>query len=196
MHIYLFDRNEIDDGYEKVRNICKAYSLEKEWESTPIAVNPKGKPYFVGISDLHFSISHTKNVWACAIDSQPLGFDIEEVDRLKEDTVRGPVLKEDKWIKLAKRFYTNKEYQYILSGGRDAFLQIWVRKEAYLKYKGTGLSPGLNSIELIEKGRLISRLANEWVDGINLGPGLVSAYCSENEREIDKIVDCRKSPYI
>ncbi|MGL6344173.1 MAG: 4'-phosphopantetheinyl transferase family protein [Waterburya sp.] len=55
-------------------------------------------------------------------------------------------------IKLAKRFFTHREFQLIADlTGREqqiAFYQLWTAKEAYLKAIGTGLSSSLTEVEL------------------------------------------------
>ncbi len=52
---------------------------------------------------------------------------------------------------LAKRFFTNKEYEIISSLAKDkqneAFYRAWTRKEAYLKATGEGIS-GIEKVEV------------------------------------------------
>jgi 4'-phosphopantetheinyl transferase len=116
-----------------------------------IAREEKGKPYFQGlpadrsgrIPQVHFSVSHSGNWWGCLMADEPVGFDIEVCrDRVSHE-------------KIAGRFFTEEESDLILSGGPDVFFEVWVRKEAYLKYLGTGLAGGLDSFTVAENGRIL-----------------------------------------
>ena len=53
---------------------------------------------------------------------------------------------------LAKRVCTPEELRYISAGGEfdsARFLAVWTAKEAYLKYRGTGICGDLRKIETI-----------------------------------------------
>lgn len=192
MFIYLCNRDYIEDSEEKVRDFCIDYANKHGMhtyiinllKADPIITTPKGKPFFSTISDIHFSISHTDNIWAMAVDSLPLGFDIELAARFN-------LRKEDSWLRIAKRFFTSEEYDYVKEGGRAAFLKIWVRKEAYMKYIGGGLAMGLDKVKMIEKGSLLNSLNGSWIEGIHLGSEIEAAYCSGCKRTVEEIIDYR-----
>lgn len=78
--------------------------------------------------NLHISISH-KDQYAVAIaDTQPVGIDIERIENFSESA-----------INLA---FSSQENSLVLRAGEDrtlCFLRAWVAKEAYGKYRGTGL---------------------------------------------------------
>ena len=78
-----------------------------------------GKPYFKGL-DVCFNYSHSKNYIACAISNCDVGIDIEDADRKISDRV-------------------SKKY---LGGEKDdnKIIEKWVKKEAYSKLKGQGIS--------------------------------------------------------
>ncbi len=130
--IYLF-KNKIDH-YDFVKTIAaRKYNISKK--NLNILFSKHGKPYFENIMDFHFNISHSKDLITVAISESPVGIDIEYI--------RNPDLR------IAKRF-CDEEYNYITE--RDStirFFEIWTKKEAYLKYKGTGLSGGLKSINTL-----------------------------------------------
>lgn len=188
MHIYLCNRENADVEEKNLRRFCMEYVTHRELDSSvrilledaKLKTTPMGKPYFEGLDNLYFSISHSGKVWACAIDRESIGFDIEDLKKKRS------------YVNLANRFYTEEERDYVLKRGKEAFLKIWVRKEACLKYKGTGLSGGLSSIEIVHKDKLICDLSDCWVEGISIDYQLVTAYCSRHKRQIEKIVDCRR----
>lgn len=104
-----------------------------------ISTNDNGKPYIDGYGDFHFNISHSDSMLVIAYGDCELGIDVE---KLKEND-----------ITVAKRCFTKEEYEYIIGDisldchtkPQDRFCKIWTMKEAYLKYKGTGISVPLNS---------------------------------------------------
>lgn len=93
----------------------------------PIAVTPRGKPYFTH-GALHFSISHTPNHVFCALSDRPIGIDAEEADRNIS-------------LALAEKILSPGEMrQYAAAPDkRAALLTFWVLKEARAKCSGEGL---------------------------------------------------------
>lgn len=92
-----------------------------------------GKPYIEGHEDIFFNISHTHNVIAIAFSDNKVGVDIEKIT--------------ENSLEIAKRFFTEKENEYITNISIDpmkGFLEIWTKKEAFIKYLGLGLRKSLN----------------------------------------------------
>jgi 4'-phosphopantetheinyl transferase len=139
-----------------------------------IAREEKGKPFFQKlpadrcgrIPQVHFSVSHSGNWWGCLMADEPVGFDIE--------VCRDKVSHE----KIAGRFFTEAEADLILAGGPDVFFDVWVRKEAYLKYLGTGLAGGLDSFTVAENGRLLDQVKECFIRPVKIGDGVKASYCS------------------
>ncbi|MCZ8014424.1 MAG: beta-ketoacyl synthase N-terminal-like domain-containing protein [Limnobacter sp.] len=78
--------------------------------------------------NLHISISHKDQYGVAIADTQPVGIDIERIDNFSESA-----------INLA---FSSQENSLVLRAGEDrtlGFLRAWVAKEAYGKYRGTGL---------------------------------------------------------
>ena len=93
----------------------------------PIAVTERGKPYFPD-SPWHFSISHTPRHAFCVLSKCPIGIDAEEQDRKVN-------------LKLAEKVLSDGEklrFEHC-SDKKDAFLRLWVLKEASVKRTGEGL---------------------------------------------------------
>jgi 4'-phosphopantetheinyl transferase len=104
----------------------------------------KGKPSLVKTCNqegIEFNLSHTDNLALYAFTkNQKIGVDLEKIkDNCDIEN-------------LAKRFFTNNEYQVISNLERkqqpQAFFQAWTSKEAYLKATGEGLGGGLENIEI------------------------------------------------
>lgn len=100
------------------------------------------KPYLINSEDVHFNISHSNDYAICALDCMPVGIDIEQ--------------RKDANIKVAKRFFTKKEYEWIIDNDSDIrFNRIWTLKESYVKYKGVGIKLPFNEFEVMpEFGKL------------------------------------------
>ena len=108
--------------------------------------SPLGKPYLPEFSPALFvGVTHTDKTVVIAFDEKPFGIDCESNSRRvrrRESVMR--------------RFFSEKEQQYVRLGtyASDAletydrsdmainrrFLEIWVKKEAYVKYLGIGLA--------------------------------------------------------
>lgn len=97
-----------------------------------------GKPEMEGI---YFNLSHSHDYAVCVVSSQPVGCDIEKIERkTKAETV-------------ARRFFTDKEISYLMSQTEEKrlqeFFRIWTMKESYLKMTGEGMSCELNRVEFV-----------------------------------------------
>lgn len=107
--------------------------------SISLATNKYGKLYLANNDSYHFSISHTRNMIAVAVSNEPVGVDVEMI---RSDN-----------LKIAKRFFTENEIAYIEenpSGIFERFFEIWTKKEAYLKFLGTGLNTSLKSFSVFD----------------------------------------------
>ena len=102
-----------------------------------------GKPYLPEYPEIHFSISHSGDYWACAFAPVEIGLDLQEVTGVNGD-------------RIAKRFLHPEEYEWLSHVGFDRFCLIWAHKESYLKYTGEGLVGGLDSFSLTEILDIIS----------------------------------------
>ena len=80
------------------------FSLE-EIRDLRLARSPHGKPYFEDFlkpynkeeREVHFSVSHSGDWWACIIAEEPVGLDIEDISK-----------KSPKFEAIAKRFFTEE----------------------------------------------------------------------------------------
>ncbi len=92
------------------------------------AYEENGKPYLPFYRDIHFNLSHTRNAVLCAIDTKPIGADIEMI------SARG--------MKHLLSFFPEEQQAEIL-GAEDsilAFTRLWTRTESYLKLTGDGIT--------------------------------------------------------
>lgn len=129
-----------------IRKTASDY-LNVPMEQLKISYNPYGKPYIDNIRHFNFNISHSDDFVVIATSKYHVGIDIEKVKQINID--------------IAKRFFTNKEYEYISSFQSEkekefAFYQLWTLKESYVKALGQGISIPLNSFEVFMENSVIT----------------------------------------
>jgi 4'-phosphopantetheinyl transferase len=108
-------------------------------EDCPLCGGPHGRPTLLGLPDepagsgpLQFSLSRTAGLAAVALSSAVVGVDVEAATR--------PVGLDDLLAALHPR--------ELPVADRTAALRLWVRKEAYLKGRGTGLGLDPATVDL------------------------------------------------
>jgi len=110
-------------------------------ESFCFSKGKHGKPYIKNRPDLHFNLSHTKDIVVLAVSQAEslsrLGVDVEQVNARRGS------------YKLANRFFSVSEKHQLLeqtpweTAGVERFNQFWTLKEAFIKVLGTGLATPL-----------------------------------------------------
>lgn len=133
--VFLF-REKIDAGGSD-RKICAALEFCRRAGIDGIPVMPRlyrtssGKPY-VENGNVFVSVTHTPGLAAVAVSDGEIGVDAERSDRVVKNYGR-----------ICESRFSRREKEFVRSAGGDGaerFLQVWVKKEAYLKYTGQGLS--------------------------------------------------------
>lgn len=141
MHCCLFIFNEYDRKQHKsdaliIRCIEKYAGNQGITLDGEIAIHrDKGKPY-TNAMGIEFSVSHSQNIWACAVAQNPLGLDVQHRN-------------ECEYEKIAKRFFHVAEYEYLKKNKFAQFHKIWAAKESYVKYTGQGITQGLSSFSVV-----------------------------------------------
>lgn len=93
-----------------------------------------GKPYLLHFPHIHFSLSHCRQAVGCLLSDTPCGLDIES-ERVCTPSLIRYTMNDDEVRQIEESSHPNK-----------AFLQLWTRKEAFLKMRGTGLTDELRNI--------------------------------------------------
>ena len=136
---YRFDIDQKLSMYSELINKYKIYKELKLLDNEiTFSTNQKGKPFLLNHSNFQFNISHTRNALVVAFSNEEVGIDIESIKLFD--------------MQIANRFFTSAEQDYIISHKDQnyAFYDIWTKKEAYIKYIGTGLSTPLNSFNVLD----------------------------------------------
>lgn len=137
----------------------------------------KGKPYLLG-NDLYFSLSHSGTYIACAIDTHPVGVDIE-TPRAVEPRVINHCCTAQESLYVCADPMTRTDPLPAQSEEAVRFLTLWTAKEAYLKFTGEGLTGGLKNIVTIENGKLKSTINDKHLTAI-IQKDYVLSIISEN----------------
>jgi len=113
--------------------------LKEENIKNPIFKTGKyGKAYISNYENIHFNLSHSGKLVACAISDEEVGVDIEYNDSTID-------------LNIAKHYFYNSEYESIMNSQNpsDEFFKFWVLKESYMKYTGLGFNLALDKFEII-----------------------------------------------
>lgn len=97
-------------------------------DSSEFSYNEHGKPSFINLPDIFFSMSHCKGAVACAVAREPVGIDIENLRHPKPDVLD---------------YVCNGEEMAMVLDSIDPagkFTELWTRKEAYVKLTGEGIT--------------------------------------------------------
>lgn len=117
---------------------------------------------------LHFNLTHSQGLGACAIAPVPVGIDVEVLHDV-------PDLE-----RVATTCFSAAEQQELLRTAPDerlaAFLRGWTRKEAYLKATGDGLGAALGDFTVPLHGTGPATVAHGWqVQPLDPGPHAFAA---------------------
>lgn len=172
MYLYIYEGYQGGRGGRErtenlVRKAAELYITEERIRlgavSGQILRTERGKPYFKEVP-IEFSVSHTKDLWVCLIDREPVGIDVQEIRQCRSE-------------KIAARYYTEDEREYIRTMGETGFFQIWARKEAYVKYTGDGFT------EQIKQFSTLKGTSVEFID-FDIRAGVKGSCCMKEKREL------------
>lgn len=120
-----------------IRSIVCRY-LHKNNQEIQFNRNRYGKPYLCNTEGFHYNIAHSGKWVVCAVDSDPVGIDVEEVALID--------------LAIAPNLFSPAEVSYIMDRlaeeRTDHFYEVWTLKESYIKALGCGLSKELRSFSL------------------------------------------------
>ena len=136
-----FGKPQLRDRYIAGRGLLReilSRSLETDPRAIELEYGLNGKPSLAGRSLPAFNVSHSGDLFACAVSTvDHVGVDVEQM-RVVSD-LEG----------LARRFFSPAEIAALVEfpefERQSAFLRCWTRKEAFLKATGEGFAGGLNS---------------------------------------------------
>jgi 4'-phosphopantetheinyl transferase len=104
--------------------------------------NTYGKPFLYDYPEYHFNGSHSGDYVVCALASDAVGIDIQEI-------------REDKDVlPIARRFMSATEVSALcrlpMESRSAAFYRLWAQNEAYMKYTGLGMAMSMKDFSVCE----------------------------------------------
>ena len=134
---------------------CTLNETRDNYELVHLAQGKFGKPYIAEKEQLCFNLTHAKDYVAAVFAPCDVGIDIEQICQAK--------------LKVAKRFFTDEEYRYLMTFDSEkslfevsegaaqditaqdaAFFRMWTRKESYIKAVGEGMHLPLTDFSVLK----------------------------------------------
>lgn len=154
------DRHRFLASHVFLRRVLANY-IDSHAASLDIVTSASGKPSLSSPRNLHFNLSHSGEMAACAIAREPLGVDVEAVR---------PIADRDAMALQWLAPHEAAVLSTLPSSEQDrTFLKMWTRKEALLKAEGIGLA-GISDDTLLAKwavrdfeldGRIVGAVATD-----------------------------------
>ncbi len=106
-----------------------------------------GKPAFANHPQLHFNLSHSDTLVACALGEKPMGVDVQTIVKARPSLVNYTMGEKEiaQFNSLA-----NPEAQNLF------FTQLWTLKESYVKATGQGLSHEFPEFSINDDGNVFA----------------------------------------
>ncbi|MGN1373010.1 MAG: 4'-phosphopantetheinyl transferase family protein [Candidatus Coproplasma sp.] len=117
-----------------------------------ILLNEHGKPYLKE-GDVFFNLSHSGFVAVCAVSSEEVGVDVQQIKPVNQSLIR--------------RICTGDEYAFVMQdeqGVEERFCRLWTVKESVIKCLGKGLALSPSRVEV-----KLSSPCNITIDGAESG---------------------------
>lgn len=164
--VYIFPLSDSLTGEELLVRSAVMYTGKDQQHFAKQSL-PNGKPFFLDLPELHFSISHSGDYWVSAFGSAAVGIDLQQHIDCNIS-------------QLARRFFDPREndYLYNLDYAPAEFFKIWTAKESYVKYTGQGISG-------FDKFSVIPELDDAVLRQLNFLPGYSLFLCAKAIGEVN-----------
>ena len=170
MKVYVgkIKNNRTDTAYELLRS-----ALRNEYGSDMpnIVKDGYGKPYFSEEIGIYFSISHSGSFVMCAVDTSPVGADIQIIKDVSEH--------------MKNRLCSKTELECV------DFISLWCMKESFIKFKGY-LDRPYKDIVFTPDEKVFHGPENTFAKLLTAPEGYRAAVCGpvENEHSAIMCVNC------
>lgn len=117
-----------------LRQMLVENSLADPDDPLTFAYGPHGKPHLVDHPNVHFNISHCPMSIAVAVDSLPIGVDVERF-KTPSESLLNYCMNDDEAAQVRQSAHPEQ-----------VFASFWTQKEALFKHRGTGITKELRNI--------------------------------------------------
>lgn len=130
-------RNMVDRKLSVIAYLLLVAGVKKEYgilEELQFGFGENEKPYLRKFPDIFFNVSHCKQGVVCAISSEAVGIDIEEIANFDKE--------------VANYISNEEEYKNLVNSNNPAldFCKLWTVKESVLKFTGKGICTDFKSV--------------------------------------------------
>lgn len=161
--------------------ISKIYNISIE--KIKFKINSYGKPYYFD-SNIHFNISHSNNWVVIALDTQPVGIDIEEISNFKTFEFKNNFFSVDE-----KKCFSGINN---LKGKNSYFTELWTVKESFAKLLGFGLNISLNNVSTVKYENnylIISNLNLYYIKQYEIDKNYKLSVCSSEKNNFPSSIE-------
>ena len=156
--------------------------LRQQGISLPaIETDPQGKPFFSERPELHFNLSHSGEMTACALGVHPMGVDIQQYGGLRPA--------------VARRCFSASELTWYESQTDPAekekiFYQLWTLKESFSKLTGQGIRMPYCQLNFIPDGGTEAKKRYSRATELPKGVFAGEAFAGKKKRTPGRILLC------
>ncbi len=134
MKIYYYTKDKKHKSKDTDEYIKKSVYDYTRNENITVTRTKSGKPY---VNDVFVGVTHTDYFLIICVSDCEIGIDAERYDRYVKNKKR-----------IIRKYFSKNEAEYALDSNEN-FLEIWVKKEAYLKFLGIGLK-GIKKVDTFD----------------------------------------------
>jgi len=145
INLYLVNIKNENNYSQVFQRYILAKKLDIKKDEIKIARSEYGKPYLINYTNIHFNVSHTIDAIICAISEENIGVDIERIKSFNMGVVQ--------------KYFTKQEQNYIFKEKEkqnERFVEVWTRKEAYVKWTGKGMKVSFQSFDTLKDKKIFS----------------------------------------
>ena len=164
--LWICRQKEETSAEERVQQAVEAFCSNqgKPVPQVRLFHDSRGKPC-LNEKNLHISVSHSGELWGCAVSLCPVGLDIQE--ERKQETCR-----------IARRFFHPAECAYLEQTEFRPFLAVWAAKESYVKYTGEGITDGFGAFFVADRNGMVSGINGAFLQAVPFRLGYQIYICS------------------
>ena len=167
--LYVLDADDGVSTEEKLHLVARRYAADTAgaWsagDTQLIARTQRGKPYFPHCPQVHVSPSHSGAYFVCAVAGFPVGADVQQHTRLRQET---PEETAHRLRRIAHRYFTPGEADFLQTDTCRRFFMLWTARESYVKYTGQGIDGSFESLCVLpeDAGAVASALESGGIAG-------------------------------
>ena len=154
---------------------------------TLLKYDSNGKPYLPDYPDIHFNITHCKELVACAFHVRSVGIDAEAPGYFPEVLINRALSEKEKCLLQSKSSTTSERAEW--------FYRLWTLKEAYVKQSGIGVDTDLTrfSFSFIDNKAALSVICSDSSVSccqMKLSHGQILSICYEDTEETVELISC------